>query len=63
MFIGDGAKLVWDAFQLVKEKVPCIVFIDEVDAIGTKRFDRYPFGPFGLPFRAEDFCLIYKLVN
>jgi len=63
MFIGDGAKLVWDAFQLVKEKVPCIIFIDEVDAIGTKRFDRYPFGPFSLPFRAEDFCLIYKLVN
>lgn len=44
MFIGDGAKLVWDAFQLVKEKVPCIIFIDEVDAIGTTRFDRYPFG-------------------
>ncbi|CAK9228165.1 unnamed protein product [Sphagnum troendelagicum] len=63
MFIGDGAKLVWDAFQLVKEKVPCIIFIDEVDAIGTTRFDRYPFGPFSLPFRAEDFCLIYKLVN
>jgi ATP-dependent 26S proteasome regulatory subunit len=33
MFIGDGAKLMWDAFQLVKEKVPCIIFIDEVDAI------------------------------
>ncbi|CAK9877272.1 unnamed protein product, partial [Sphagnum jensenii] len=57
MFIQDGAKLVWDAFQLVKEKVPCIIFIDEVDAIGTKQFDRYPFGPFGLQFRAEDFCL------
>ncbi len=54
---------MWDAFQLVKEKVPCIIFIDEVDAIGTKQFDRYPLGPFGLPFRAEDFCLIYKLVN
>jgi len=41
MFIGDGAKLVRDAFQLAKEKAPCIIFIDEVDAIGTKRFDRY----------------------
>jgi 26S proteasome regulatory subunit T5 len=39
MFIGDGAKLVRDAFQLAKDKAPCIIFIDEVDAIGTKRFD------------------------
>jgi len=39
MFIGDGAKLVRDAFQLAKDKSPCIIFIDEVDAIGTKRFD------------------------
>lgn len=43
MFIGDGAKLVRDAFLLAKEKSPCIIFIDEIDAIGTKRFDRYPF--------------------
>ena len=41
MFIGDGAKLVRDAFQLAKEKSTCIIFIDEIDAIGTKRFDRY----------------------
>jgi 26S proteasome regulatory subunit T5 len=39
MFIGDGAKLIRDGFQLAKEKAPCIIFIDEVDAIGTKRFD------------------------
>eukprot|EP00698_Gefionella_okellyi_P017595 TRINITY_DN5173_c0_g1_i1.p1 TRINITY_DN5173_c0_g1~~TRINITY_DN5173_c0_g1_i1.p1 ORF type:complete len:435 (-),score=116.23 TRINITY_DN5173_c0_g1_i1:486-1790(-) len=39
MFIGDGAKLVRDAFALAKEKAPCIIFIDEIDAIGTKRFD------------------------
>nr|CDS28358.2 26s protease regulatory subunit 6a [Hymenolepis microstoma] len=39
MFIGDGAKLVRDAFQLAKEKAPAIIFIDELDAIGTKRFD------------------------
>ena len=39
MFIGDGAKLVRDAFALAKEKSPAIIFIDEIDAIGTKRFD------------------------
>ena len=39
MFIGDGAKLVRDAFALAKEKGPTIIFIDEIDAIGTKRFD------------------------
>lgn len=39
MFIGDGAKLVRDAFALAREKAPTIVFIDELDAIGTKRFD------------------------
>jgi len=39
MFIGDGAKLVRDAFALAKEKGPAIIFIDELDAIGTKRFD------------------------
>jgi 26S proteasome regulatory subunit T5 len=39
MFIGDGAKMVRDAFALAKEKSPAIIFIDELDAIGTKRFD------------------------
>eukprot|EP00210_Caulerpa_lentillifera_P005133 g4905.t1 len=38
MFIGDGAKMVRDAFALAKEKSPCIIFIDEIDAVGTKRF-------------------------
>src|SRR5580704_2689664 len=39
MFIGDGAKLVRDAFELAKQKAPAIIFIDELDAVGTKRFD------------------------
>ncbi|CAL1407480.1 unnamed protein product [Linum trigynum] len=39
MFISDGAELVRDAFQLAKEKSQCIIFIDEIDAIGTKHFD------------------------
>merc|ERR1719414_2621176 len=37
MFIGDGAKIVRDAFTLAKEKAPAIIFIDELDAIGMKR--------------------------
>lgn len=39
MYLGDGAKLVRDAFELAKQKAPAIIFIDELDAIGTKRFD------------------------
>ena len=39
MFIGDGAKMVRDAFALAREKAPAIIFIDELDAIGTKRYD------------------------
>jgi len=39
MFIGDGAKIVRDAFALAKEKAPAVIFIDELDAIGTKRYN------------------------
>jgi len=39
MYIGDGARLVRDAFELARTKAPAIIFIDEIDAIGTKRFD------------------------
>ena len=37
MFIGDGAKMIRDAFELAREKAPTIIFIDELDAVGTKR--------------------------
>ncbi|CAB3398245.1 unnamed protein product [Caenorhabditis bovis] len=36
---GDGAKLVRQLFQMAKECAPSIVFLDEIDAVGTKRFD------------------------
>ena len=37
LFVGMGASKVRDLFQQAKEKAPCIVFIDEIDAIGQKR--------------------------
>lgn len=40
MFVGMGASKVRDLFQQAKEKAPCIVFIDEIDAIGQKRDGR-----------------------
>ncbi len=38
-FIGDGARLVKEIFQLAREKAPSIVFIDELDALAAKRID------------------------
>jgi cell division protease FtsH len=40
MFVGMGASKVRDLFRQAKEKAPCIVFIDEIDAIGGKRDGR-----------------------
>lgn len=37
MFVGMGASKVRDLFRQAKEKAPCIVFIDEIDAVGSKR--------------------------
>ena len=36
-YIGEGAKIVRDAFKLAREKAPSIIFIDEIDSIGVKR--------------------------
>ena len=36
---GEGARMVRDVFRLAKENAPAIIFIDEIDAIATKRFD------------------------
>ena len=38
-FIGEGAKLIKEIFQLAREKAPTIVFIDEVDALAARRID------------------------
>merc|ERR1712007_213469 len=38
-YLGEGPRMVRDVFRLAKENAPSIVFIDEIDAIGTKRFD------------------------
>ena len=43
MFVGMGAARVRDLFKQAQEKAPCIVFIDEIDAIGKKRYN----GPMG----------------
>lgn len=38
-YLGEGPRMVRDVFRLAKENAPSIVFIDEIDSIGTKRFD------------------------
>ena len=38
-YLGEGPRMVRDVFRLAKENAPSIVFVDEVDAIATARFD------------------------
>ena len=38
-YLGEGPRMVRDVFRLAAENAPSIIFIDEVDAIATKRFD------------------------
>lgn len=43
-YLGDGPKLVRELFRCAEEHAPSIVFIDEIDAIGTKRYDTHSGG-------------------
>merc|ERR1711959_162782 len=38
-YLGDGPKLVREPFSVAEDEAPSIVFIDEIDAVGTKRYD------------------------
>jgi 26S proteasome regulatory subunit T2 len=43
-YLGDGPKLVRELFRVAEDNAPSIVFIDEIDAIGTKRYDSHSGG-------------------
>uniref|UniRef100_A0A8B9P4M2 Proteasome 26S subunit, ATPase 4 n=1 Tax=Apteryx owenii TaxID=8824 RepID=A0A8B9P4M2_APTOW len=46
-YLGEGPRMVRDVFRLAKENAPAIIFIDEIDAIATKRFDAQTGGDHG----------------
>ncbi|KPP60312.1 26S protease regulatory subunit 6B-like [Scleropages formosus] len=48
-YLGEGPRMVRDVFRLAKENAPAIIFIDEIDAIATKRFDAQTGGMAVLP--------------
>ena len=38
-YLGEGPRMVRDVFRMARENAPSIIFIDEIDAVATKRFD------------------------
>lgn len=50
-YLGDGPKLVRELFRVADDLSPSIVFIDEIDAVGTKRFVSYIL--FSIPWKIE----------
>lgn len=54
-YLGDGPKLVRELFKVAREHAPSIVFIDEIDAVGTKRSERSSTGENAGHVRTNDF--------
>lgn len=56
-YLGEGPRMVRDVFRLAKENAPAIIFIDEIDAIATKRFDAQTGGKLCLSYARHDSIL------
>ena len=59
-YLGEGPRMVRDVFRLAKENAPAIIFIDEIDAIATKRFDAQTGGNFVSVFRYYNSIVLFK---
>lgn len=57
-YLGEGPRMVRDVFRLARENAPAIIFIDEIDAIATKRFDAQTGGQFPKVFCRQRSFLI-----
>lgn len=55
-YLGEGPRMVRDVFRLAKENAPAIIFIDEIDAIATKRFDAQTGGNL---MKSAGFCILH----
>eukprot|EP00439_Symbiodinium_sp_Y106_P025390 s2575_g3.t1 len=67
MFVGVGARRIRDLFQEARKHAPCIVFIDEIDAVGSKRSNRdntaVRTGPRGITIDSQTMTLNQLLVE
>lgn len=60
-YLGEGPRMVRDVFRLAKENAPAIIFIDEIDAIATARFDAQT-GNFRGSSLKSDLNCVYRTV-